>query len=318
MEVFAKNNPFPSSKQVTFHRSDPLEIIAEYSQPALLPPGSDTLIEKVVIPSVPHKEGETPKVRVKVKVDLHGIFSVETAQAIKTVEEEAPAAAPVAEKAKEGDTATPMEQEPSKLERGRTGSNDSGTPEAAKTETPKEGEKVNPRHEDRPDRSQKEEAKKEEPKKKKVTRTELKFTEISSGLTEKEIQELTEEEAKMMASDRLAIETAEQKNAVESYVYDMRSKLHESLAPFATEQSRTQFSQLLEQTESWLYGDGEDVPKSVYSQKLAELKSMGDPIIKRKYEDENRYEAIMQLRGIIQSLTLTAESEVNLRQPSSC
>ncbi len=40
----------------------------------------------------------------------------------------------------------------------------------------------------------------------------------------------------MVASDRLAIDTAEQKNAVESYVYEMRNKLDDSLSPYTTAQ----------------------------------------------------------------------------------
>lgn len=50
------------------------------------------------------------------------------------------------------------------------------------------------------------------------------------------LQRLTEEEAQMNAADRLIVETAERKNALESYVYDMRNKLNESLAEFAAEQ----------------------------------------------------------------------------------
>jgi hypothetical protein len=114
----------------------------------------------------------------------------------------------------------------------------------------------------------------------------------------------------MFAADKLAIETAEQKNAVESYIYDMRSKLNENLSAFANEELRQKFSKLLEDSESWLYGDGEDVQKSAYSKKLEELKALGDPIVKRKFEDENRYEAVMQARKVIQNFQLQAESEV--------
>jgi len=89
----------------------------------------------------------------------------------------------------------------------------------------------------------------------------------------------------------------------------MRNKLNDNLSAYATEQSRTQFSKMLEQTEEWLYGEGEDVPKSVYAKKLEELRAIGEPIKKRKFEDENRYEAVIQLRGSIQTFILTAESE---------
>jgi len=113
----------------------------------------------------------------------------------------------------------------------------------------------------------------------------------------------------MVSADRLAIETAEQKNAVESYTYDMRNKLNNTLAAYSPENVREQFSRLLENTESWLYNEGENVAKNVYSKKLEELKGVGEPIVKRKYEDENRYEAIMQLRNAIQAQNLLAESE---------
>ncbi len=45
---------------------------------------------------------------------------------------------------------------------------------------------------------------------------------------------MTEEEGKMVASDRLAFETAEKKNAVESYVYEMRDKLSGVLSEFSS------------------------------------------------------------------------------------
>jgi len=37
----------------------------------------------------------------------------------------------------------------------------------------------------------------------------------------------------------------------------------------------------LEQTENWLYEEGEDEKKQVYCDKLAELKKIGDPIVRR-------------------------------------
>lgn len=40
--------------------------------------------------------------------------------------------------------------------------------------------------------------------------------------------------------------------------------------------------------EDWLYDEGEDVTKSVYVQKLDELKLLGDPIQERYMEEQNR------------------------------
>lgn len=39
----------------------------------------------------------------------------------------------------------------------------------------------------------------------------------------------------MIAADKLVIETAEKKNAVESYVYEMRNRLSGNLSAFATD-----------------------------------------------------------------------------------
>ncbi len=148
----------------------------------------------------------------------------------------------------------------------------------------------------------------EEKKKKKVKRTNLSVQEKTASLPSKELQHLTEEEGKMLAADRLAIETAEKKNAVESYVYDMRNKLTDSLSEFATESEKSTLLNLFGQTEDWLYGEGADATKSVYIKKLEELKAIGDPIVKRKYEHENRYEALSAIKNAVEQFRMTATS----------
>jgi len=86
----------------------------------------------------------------------------------------------------------------------------------------------------------------------------------------------------------------------------MRGKLSENLSSYAVEEDRESFSKLLDDTESWLYGEGEEVTKSVYVKKLEELKAIGDPMIKRQYEYENRYDALNSLRSTIDQYKMTA------------
>ena len=59
---------------------------------------------------------------------------------------------------------------------------------------------------------------------------------------------------------------------MEEYVYDLRSKLCEELEQYVAEDERTSLSSALEDTENWLYEDGEDCQKQVYVTKLDELK----------------------------------------------
>jgi len=141
-----------------------------------------------------------------------------------------------------------------------------------------------------------------------VKRVDLVIAEQTPSLSDKQIENLHEEENKMAASDRLVFETAEKKNAVESYVYDMRNKINESLATFAVESARNLLIKKLDETETWLYGEGENETKSVYVKKLDELKEIGDPIARRKYEYDSRYEALLGLRNAIEHYRVAATS----------
>jgi len=145
-------------------------------------------------------------------------------------------------------------------------------------------------------------------KKNKVKKTTLTVQEKHTGLSNKDLQNLVEEEGKMLAADRLAIETAEKKNAVESYVYDMRNKLNDSYSEFATSSEKEALSARFTETEDWLYGEGADATKSVYIKKLDELKSLGDPISKRYNEHDNRYEALGAIKSAIENFRMLATS----------
>jgi hypothetical protein len=96
-------------KIITFPRGKPCEIKASYAPTADLPPGTSHFIGKWVIPTVPPTESGEPakvmllwalsssphssptlfaatiQVRVKVKLDGNGIFSVEYAQMVENV-----------------------------------------------------------------------------------------------------------------------------------------------------------------------------------------------------------------------------------------
>jgi len=72
------------------------------------------------------------------------------------------------------------------------------------------------------------------------------------------------------------------------------------LAPYANSSEKTNFSNLLESTENWLYEDGFDASKSVYSDKCIELHKLGDPIDERKREADGRPQAMSSLQGSVE------------------
>lgn len=78
----------------------------------------------------------------------------------------------------------------------------------------------------------------------------------------------------MIAEDRQEKERVDVRNALEEYVYDLRSKLSEEdqLATFITETDKEALCRILDDTEIWLYEEGEDCQRQVYSERLMRLK----------------------------------------------
>lgn len=153
-----------------------------------------------------------------------------------------------------------------------------------------------------------EEAKKEEgggkaeetkEKKKKTKKIFLEFTESRPiEMTKAEKEKYFESEVAMSNADRIVKETADMRNELESYIYDMRDKIisESHLAPYASEEERTKFSSALETSENWLYEDGFDANKSAFADKLVELKKIGGPVEFRQSESKARPQAVSNLQ----------------------
>ena len=108
-----------------------------------------------------------------------------------------------------------------------------------------------------------------------------------------------EKEGQMHADDKRQIEKAKARNAVEEYIYGMKDKLESVYKEFISEQDKEQFLRLLNDTEAWLYEEGDDETKTVYNKKLEELKKHGDPIFKRVKEFESRSAAFDNLGTVV-------------------
>lgn len=140
------------------------------------------------------------------------------------------------------------------------------------------------------------EAKPAEPKKK--TRTTKLNVDLSNynSLTEKEINQLFDEECQMANQDRITHETYHKKNELESYIYEMRAKLGDKYESYVQPQIKTNLLAELEKAENWLYAEGAKTTKSAYAARLDELKKIGDPISNRFKESEALPHAIQEFR----------------------
>ncbi|XP_048197514.1 heat shock protein 105 kDa isoform X2 [Perognathus longimembris pacificus] len=252
-EVFSRNHPAPFSKVLTFFRRGPFELEAFYSDPQGVP-YPEAKIGRFIVQNVSaQKDGEKSKVKVKVRVNTHGIFTISTASMVEKVPAEDSEVSSV-----DADMEGPNQRPP---ENSDTDANEK------KVDQPPEAKKP----------------------KIKVVNVELPVEANLVWQLGKDLLNMyIETEGKMIMQDKLEKERNDAKNAVEEYVYEFRDKLCGPYEKFICEQEHQNFLKLLTETEDWLYEEGEDQAKQAYVDKLEELMKIGTPIKVRFQEAEER------------------------------
>ncbi|XP_057266387.1 heat shock protein 105 kDa isoform X2 [Pezoporus wallicus] len=258
-EVFSRNHAAPFSKVLTFYRKGPFELEAFYSDPNGVP-YPESKIGKYVIQNVAaQKDGEKSKVKVKVRVNTHGIFSVSTASMVEPVK---------SEDSEDVSVETEVESQDQRPIESLSDTNEK------KADQPPEAKKP----------------------KIKVKNVELPIEANLVWQLGKDLLNMyIETEGKMIMQDKLEKERNDAKNAVEEYVYEFRDKLSGLYEKFVCEKDLQGFSALLTETEGWLYEEGEDEAKQVYVDKLEDLKKLGTPIEMRYQEAEERPKLLEEL-----------------------
>ncbi|XP_027533587.1 heat shock protein 105 kDa isoform X2 [Neopelma chrysocephalum] len=258
-EVFSRNHAAPFSKVLTFYRKGPFELEAFYSDPNGVPYPESKIGRYVIQNVAAQKDGEKSKVKVKVRVNTHGIFSVSTASMVEPVK---------SEEYEDVSVETEVESQDQ-----RPIDNLSDTNEK-KSDQPPEAKKP----------------------KIKVKNVELPIEANLVWQLGKDLLNMyIETEGKMIMQDKLEKERNDAKNAVEEYVYEFRDKLSGPYEKFVCEKDLQGFSALLTETEGWLYEEGEDEAKQVYIEKLEDLKKLGTPIEMRYQEAEERPKLLEEL-----------------------
>lgn len=247
---------------LTFYRQEPFSIRARYT--GNIPYPEHNIGTWLIKDIRPNSEGKPQKVKVKVRVNLHGIMTISSASLYE---------------AKEcADPESPQEQQQQEAQLNQQNSteeqqNEAGTPmDTNNGAAPEEG------------------GDKDKKKKQTVKSIELPIESITNGFSQVELNQFTEQEFKMIASDKQEKERADARNAFEEYVYELRSKVSsdDELGPYILENNRDTLIKQLDDMENWLYEDGEECNKQVYIDKLAQLKSIGEPVQTRKVESELR------------------------------
>ncbi|GIY52326.1 hypothetical protein CDAR_207871 [Caerostris darwini] len=118
-------------------------------------------------------------------------------------------------------------------------------------------------------------------------------------LSETEIKTLMETEMKMIHHDISEEKRINAKNSVEEYVYDMRSRLLDELNQYVEKQEQDNILNKLNQTEEWIYEDGQDQNEDIYKGKLSEMMSLINPVFNRKQGYEQRWSVLIDFQNAL-------------------
>lgn len=88
--VFTKNNTMPSTKILTFYRSGPFDLEAQYAEPESIPSGINPWVGRFSIKNVEPVNGESACVKVKARINIHGVLSIEGAYTVEEIVKEEP------------------------------------------------------------------------------------------------------------------------------------------------------------------------------------------------------------------------------------
>ncbi|CUV05742.1 unnamed protein product [Cryptosporidium hominis] len=250
--LFSLGSDLNVLKNSTFSKTEPFEIALRYA------PNSHTNnldLGRYLVDLPPQQDS---KVKLYIRLDKNGIVCLEKVEQIKeeVVMESAP-------------TPTPASGNPE----------DSNSNDAQSNESKPEEQPAVP----------------QPTMKTRIKRTNVPFKqigELQGYLSEESKAKFKDGEARMSTEDLLIHLTREKLNELESYVFDMRSKISPggNLNQYAEKQSIENFLGFLAQAENWIYDNYENT-KEIFEKKLEELKVYGDPI-------EMRYQESLQLEEI--------------------
>mmetsp|Transcript_113913 Transcript_113913/g.159776 ORF Transcript_113913/g.159776 Transcript_113913/m.159776 type:complete len:805 (+) Transcript_113913:312-2726(+) len=292
---FDKGSSTPTARKITFVNAKKVEIEATYPNVEELPKGVPAMIGLFRIQNnQKNEDGTLPKIELKLRIGPDGLLGVGYATALvkytevvqPKVEEKKPAAeAATAEKpadaaaadkpAADGDVE--MTDAPAAAEEAKP---------AEATEAPAAAEPI---------------------VKKKVKRVSLAVEAFyHGGVPAPVVAELLKKELDMRRVDEELRVTAEARNALESFVYDFRSRIQwegTELHEFAAEEEHSALLAKLQEAEDWIYGDGEDAKKEEYESRLSALKAACSPVELRKNEAETRPGAVEELTKTLAEFT---------------
>jgi len=145
--------------------------------------------------------------------------------------------------------------------------------------------------------------------KKQVRKGELPIVSAVQSLDTNGKNAAQEKEANMVMEDKLVADTEEKKNELETYLYELRNKLDDQYAELASDDEKSKIRVKLDETEEWLYDEGDDTTKAVYIAKMDEIRALAGPIVQRHFEKVEAERQALQARLDVERAAKKAAEE---------
>ncbi|EMD62563.1 hypothetical protein COCSADRAFT_146463 [Bipolaris sorokiniana ND90Pr] len=273
LTVFNKGNVMPSTKILTFYRKHPFDLEARYAKPEQLPGKMNPWIGRFSVKGVKEDpKGDFMICKLKARLNVHGVLNVESGYYVEETEVEEPIPESPSEK-KEGDV------------RFSEFPNDSSTSEQSSAERAAKRYKLSDDSAMDVDKDAPPEPPKMRKVKKQLRKGDLPLSAGTASLDDASKQIAAERENAMIMEDKLVADTENEKNNLESFIYELKDKILDVYAEFASDDEKARLNQKLETIEEWLYDEGDDASKAQYVSKKEDIRSIAGPIIQR-YNDK--------------------------------
>uniref|UniRef100_A0A7S0ZCK6 Heat shock protein 70 n=1 Tax=Timspurckia oligopyrenoides TaxID=708627 RepID=A0A7S0ZCK6_9RHOD len=280
VKLIGKFNPMPALKALTFNNQGPLSIIAQYDDVSMADRNVCDYFIDAVVPTNPSK------LRLKIRLDANGCVQLESAKEMIEYEVEEPEPSEDDMKVDPPVTEKPVTEKPATETPAGDAMQTDAPPAETEAQAPEKMEIEAPPGPETKKRTMK------KVKKTKNVDVPIRRGKIGLALSDAALRAAIEEEASMRAADKYIRERSNAMNSLESYVYDMRSRIDEyggDLKDFGAEEDRANLGRALEDMENWLYSEeAETASKGIFLEKRASLEAIFAPLAMRKIESENR------------------------------
>jgi len=257
LTVFNKGNVMPSTKILTFYRKHPFDLEAKYAKPEQLPGKTNPWIGRFSVKGVKEDpKGDFMICKLKARLNVHGVLNVESGYYVEETEVEEPIPEPPQEEKKEGDVRVQTSpNDPS------TGQQPDNEPAAKRFKPSTEFVLARPASATVTDElthaSQAmdvdKDAPKEPPKMRKVKKQQRKgdlpLSAGTASLDDATKQANAEKENQMVMEDKLVQDTENEKNNLESFIYELKDKILDVYAEFASDEEKSKLNAKLESIE---------------------------------------------------------------------